>query len=91
MQKIKWDGKQKQVNYQLQILLSQMGFFTNLKTKKIKFNPKPNKEKKQKIESETPEFGPTGLLQPGGGGFGTDLQGGDHTDHRHRTRNLWRD
>jgi hypothetical protein len=56
MQKIKWDGKQKQVNYQLQILLSQMGFFTNLKTKKIKFNPKPNKEKKQKIESETPEF-----------------------------------
>ena len=41
-------------NYQLQILLSELGFFTDLKTKKIKFNPKPLKQKKQKTEIETP-------------------------------------
>jgi hypothetical protein len=56
MQKIKWDGKQKQVKHQLQILLSEMGFFDNIKTKKRKINPKLEKEAKQKKEKKTPEF-----------------------------------
>jgi len=52
MLKISKDGKKKQENFQLQILLSEMGFFTDLKRKKIRFNPKPNKEK----EPEMPTF-----------------------------------
>ena len=59
MQKKEWDVKQNQVKLRLQILLSEMGFFTNLTTKKIKFNPKPSKKTRQKIEPETPTETPT--------------------------------
>jgi hypothetical protein len=54
MQKIKKDGIKKQDNFQ--IILSEMGFFTNLKKKKIKFNPKPFKETKEKIQTTKPEI-----------------------------------
>ncbi len=47
MQKTKWDGRQKQVNHQLQIFLLKMGFFNKVKTKKIKLNPKQRKETNQ--------------------------------------------
>ncbi len=56
MQKTKWDGRQKQVNHQLQIFLLKMGFFNKVKTKKIKLNPKQRKETKQKTNQEPSEF-----------------------------------
>ena len=59
MQKKEWDVKQNQVKPRLQILLSELRFFTNLKTKKIKFNSKPSKKIKQKTEPETYAETPT--------------------------------
>lgn len=51
MWKIKKDGMKKQNSFQ--IILSKTGFFTNLKNKKIKFNPRQLKEKIQTKKPET--------------------------------------
>src|SRR4030043_815382 len=60
MQKKEWDVKQNQVKPRLQIFISEMGFFTNLITTKIKFNSKPSKKTKQikkpERSEETPKF-----------------------------------